>query len=92
MLPGKEKTQYGFHLLGFCSGGVLLIDSQNSLCSLATLASLTVYPPAFLHGVFTRSRCSPATLAALNRLSSTIPIGSISSACGRGRQVINSEM
>ena len=56
MLPGKEKTQYGFHLLGFCSGGVLLIDSQNSLCSLATLASLTVYPPAFLHGVFTRSR------------------------------------
>ena len=38
------------------SGDVILIDSQNSLCSLATLASLTVYPPASQHGVFAHSR------------------------------------
>ena len=53
---------------GFHSGDVLLIDSQNSLCSLATLASLTVYPPASQHDVFARSRSLTRYPRGLDRL------------------------
>ena len=52
----KRSPRRSCDLRVLCSGDVLLIDSQNSLCSLATLAGLTVYPPASQHGVFARSR------------------------------------
>ena len=52
----KRSPRRSCDLRVLCSGDVLLIDSQNSLCSLATLAGLTVDPPASQHGVFARSR------------------------------------
>ena len=58
-------------------GDVLLIDSQNSLCSLATLAGLTVYPPASQHGVFARSRLL-SRCGDLDRSSSRAPTARLS--------------
>ncbi len=52
----KRSPRRSCDLRMLCSGDVLLIDSQNSLCSLASLASLTVYSPASQHGVFVHSR------------------------------------
>jgi hypothetical protein len=59
----KCKNRDEINSPGLSSGDVLLIESQNSLCSLATLASLTVYSPASQRGVFATPARSPAARA-----------------------------